>query len=166
VRAALRVLPVVQLERGTSIRDLVLPVYRAKAVLWAAAKYPAHKYELTTACRAAAAARAAQSTVLVWRSNAAAAAIQAADYAVVVIVRDRTAADAARAAALAADAFAAAARANATAFGAAAAAAPDYWSALSDDVRRVEEGAAASVIAGSPLCLKVNRNRSHTCGGK
>lgn len=41
-RAALRVLPVIQIDAG--IRDfrraLVLPVFRAAAISWAAAKYP------------------------------------------------------------------------------------------------------------------------------
>jgi hypothetical protein len=44
VRAALRVLPVAQLEkRETYIRDLVLPVFRATVVSWAAAKYSARE---------------------------------------------------------------------------------------------------------------------------
>jgi hypothetical protein len=64
-RAALRVLPVVQLEkRETYIRDLVLPVFRATAISWAAAKYPAREKELATACRAAAAALVAQRSYL------------------------------------------------------------------------------------------------------
>ena len=44
-RVALRVLPVYTGATDVSVRDLVLPVFRAAAVSWAAAKYPAHKKE-------------------------------------------------------------------------------------------------------------------------
>jgi hypothetical protein len=158
-RAALRVLPVVQLEkRETYIRDLVLPVSRATVVSWAAAKYPAREKELATACRAAAAGLAAQSTGSTWGSGYAAAASRAADYAAVVTIRGTASADAANAAAAAVDAVAAFGTGFslgfnldlATAFGANPVV-DAFWSAVSVDVTRVEEGAAASVIASLPL---------------
>jgi hypothetical protein len=59
VRAALRVLPLVQLGRCKGyMRSLVLPVFRATAVSWAAAKYHAHETELAAAAAAAAVATA------------------------------------------------------------------------------------------------------------
>jgi hypothetical protein len=154
-RAALRVLPIVQLEkRETYIRDLVLPVFRAIGVAWAAANYPAHEKELGTACRAAA-ARANQSTVPTWGSGYAAAATRAADYAAVVTIRDTASADAAAAAVEAVAAFGTGFSLGfsldlATTFGANPFVG-SFWSDVSFDATRVEEGAAASVIAGSPL---------------
>jgi hypothetical protein len=155
-RAALRVLPVVQLEkRETYIRDLVLPVFRATAVSWAAAKYPAREKELATACRAAAGALAAQSTGSTWKSGYAAAASRAADYAAVATIRDRASADAADAAADAAYAATYAVQRHA---GATAAsknyAARTFWSAVSIDATSLEEGAAPSAIAVSALWPK------------
>jgi hypothetical protein len=158
VRAALRVLPVVQLEkRETYIRDLVLPVFRATVVSWAAAKYSAREMELATACRAAAAALVAQSTGSTWGSGYAAAASRAAEYAAVVTIRDTASADAANAAVAAVDALAAFGAGlshgfnlDATAFGANPVV-DAFWSAVSSDARQVEEGVAVSVIAGSML---------------
>jgi hypothetical protein len=97
-RAALRVLPVIWTAKGEGdfVADIVLPVFRATGVAWAAAKYPAQATQLA----AAAAARAATA---------------------------------------------------ATATAAARAAATAFWSAVSDDERRVEEGSTAMDIAGSPL---------------
>jgi hypothetical protein len=156
VRLALRVLPVVQLEkRETYIRDLVLPVFRATVVSWAAAKYSAREMELATACRAAAAALVAQSTGSTWGSGYAAAASRAAEYAAVVTIRDTASADAANAAVAAVDALAAFGAGlshgfnlDATAFGADPVV-DAFWSAVSFDARQVEEGVAVSVIAGS-----------------
>jgi hypothetical protein len=158
-RAALRILPVVQLEkRETYIRDLVLPVFRATAISWAAAKYPAREKELATACRAAAAALVAQSTGSTWGSGYAAAASRAAEYAAVVAIRDTASADAANAAVAAVDALAAFGAGLslgfnldlATAFGANPVV-DAFWAAFSIDATRVEKGAAASDIAGSML---------------
>lgn len=145
-RAALRVLPAVQLERETPICDLVLPIFRETTVSWAAVKYPAHKSELVAACRAAAANAFADPRPV---SRAGAAANQAAGYAAVAMVRDTTSADAARAVTLSADAFADAATKTATAFHSAAAVA--FWSAVSDDTRRVIAGVTAPDIVDSKL---------------
>lgn len=96
-RAALRVLPILQTaKREGYMGKMVLPMFRAAAVSWAAAKYPAHKEELATACRAAA-SRAAHPTGPTWVSGFAAAATLAAEYAAVVTVRDTGAAMAQRA---------------------------------------------------------------------
>jgi len=46
-------------EREGYMRDVVLPVFRAAAVAWAAAKYPAHETELAAAAAACAAHAAA-----------------------------------------------------------------------------------------------------------
>jgi hypothetical protein len=112
-RAALRVLLIVWTDRGRGFKgdflaEIVLPVFRATGVAWAAAKYPT----------------------------------QATDYAVD-------------------DAFHAAAyhdavrrlcrRANAASHAAVAADGATLWSAVSLDATRVEEGATASGVAGSPL---------------
>jgi hypothetical protein len=50
-RIILRGLPV---ESKDSLRDLVLPVFRAAAVSWTASRYPAHETELAAAAEAAA----------------------------------------------------------------------------------------------------------------
>ncbi|MGA9215908.1 MAG: hypothetical protein WBZ54_11760 [Methylocella sp.] len=157
-RAALRVLPVVQLEkRETYIRNLVLPVFRATAISWAAAKYPAREKELATACRVAAAALVAQSIGDTWGSGYAIAASRAAEYAAVVTIRDTASADSANAATDAVDALAAFGAGvghgfnlDDTAFGANPVV-DAFWSAVSIDATQAEEGVAASVIAGSPL---------------
>ena len=41
-----------------------------------------------------------------------------------------------------------------------------FWSAVSNDATHVEEGAAASVIAGSPLWPQGHRTGSGLCGRK
>ncbi|MGC2221225.1 MAG: hypothetical protein WA624_02090, partial [Methylocella sp.] len=52
-RAALRVLPILlTAERKGYMRDVVLPVFRAAAVAWAAGKYPARETELAAAAAA------------------------------------------------------------------------------------------------------------------
>jgi hypothetical protein len=63
-RAALRVLPTIGTAlRGPavekSLRDIALAVFRATAISWAAAKYPAHEMEFRSAARAARADAAA-----------------------------------------------------------------------------------------------------------
>jgi hypothetical protein len=111
-RADLRGLPFGQkAKRKDYMREIALPVFRATAVSWAAARYPAHKTELAAADAAGAYAA----------SGAARAAF----------------------AAFTPAAFAAAAAARA--------AADAFWSAVSLDASRVEVGATASIIAGSPL---------------
>ena len=176
-RAALRVLPVAQTAKHEGFAGvLVLPVFRATVFSWASAKYPAQRTEFATASAAAhAAAVAAAAAVVVALATADAAAIRA-DYtayaadayaavaagnaaaaaaaraadAYATVVAARAAAAAARAAAVRAAAAYAGARAYATA-SAGDAATPFFWSALSSDATCLEKGAAASVIARSPL---------------
>ncbi len=181
-RAALRVLPILlTAERKGYMRDVVLPVFRAAAVAWAAGKYPAHETELAAAAAAyaayaAAAPAAADAYAAACAADAAYAAFaadaayaaDAAAYAAAVAAFAADAAYAAAAAALAVRGDAAhivdatafgfghlvsAARAAAAVSAAAAgrAAGSFFWSALSADATRLEDGATASVIAGSPL---------------
>ena len=165
------------------MRDVVLPVFRAAAVAWAAAKYPAHETELAAAAAACAAhaaaaaaaadaydaACAADAAYAAFAADAAYAADAAAHAAAVAADADATyAAFAAAAAALAVrgdaahavDAaafgfghlFSAASAARAISAAAAARAAGSFfWSALSADATRLEEGATVSDIAGAPL---------------
>jgi hypothetical protein len=140
VRAAFRFLPTVpKVRRRGFKRDffarVVLSVFRATGVAWAAAKYPAQATEFRDA--AFAAARAAESV-----ANAAdSVAVGAVFAAVRAATQADAAANAADAAAFAADA---ATRHGGPAYGA-------FWSAVSFDATRVENGATASVTAGSPL---------------
>jgi hypothetical protein len=187
-RAALRVLPIVlTAEREGYMRDVVLPVFRAAAVAWAAAKYPAHETELAAAAAACAAhaaaaapaaadayaaACAADAAYAAFAADAAYAADAAAYAAAVAAHADAAdAADAAYAAAAAALAargdaahavdaaafgfghlFSAASAARAVSAAAAARAAGSFfWSALSADATRLDEGATVSDIAGAPL---------------
>ncbi len=175
-RAALRVLPILlTAERKGYMRDVVLPVFRAAAVAWAAGKYPAHETELAAAAAYAAAAPAAADAYAAACAADAAYAAFAADaayaadaaaYAAAVAAHAADAAYAAAAAALAVRGDAAhivdatafgfghlvsAARAAAAVSAAAAGRAAGSWSALSADATRLEDGATASVIAGSPL---------------
>jgi hypothetical protein len=131
----------VQTAKGYKGR-LVLPVFRATAVSWSKAKYPAHETELV----AYAAAVAAAAHVAV--ATATADAIRA----------DANSAYGAVAATRAAAAFRAAAygTAYADARGYAVAFAGDaairyFWSALSIDATRVEKGKTTYDIAGWPL---------------
>jgi hypothetical protein len=155
-RAALRVLPIVWEERGREFEryfsaSTMLAVFRATGVAWAAAKYPARATEVRAfaenadafAADAAFAAAAYPATSYAAATNRAArAAVRTAD----ALTAAAAATRAARAAARAADAaFAAADRA--------------FWSAVSIDATRVEEGAAASVIASSPLWPKGQSDR-------
>lgn len=137
-RAALRALPVAQMV-SYHLSDTALAVFRATAVSWAAAKYPAHETELSNA--AVAANTFTGDIEFATRGfTAARAALEAAAFAA-------NAVHAAANAAYAADAAAAAARAATNAGHAAA----DFWSAVSSDARNVAEGTTASVIAGWPL---------------
>ena len=138
-RASLRVLPLLQTKEPDEryVRDIVLPSLRAMAVSQAVAKYPAHETELATRVATAAFVAVGPNDVTALTANAAA--------------------QAARAAALP-NAFTAAARAAAYAAAAADASADasasdtaTFWSAVSDDATRVEEGVAAADIPGSPL---------------
>jgi hypothetical protein len=182
-RAALRVLPIVlTAEREGYMRDVVLPVFRAAAVAWAAAKYPAHETELAAAAAACAAHADAAAPAAADAYNAACAAdaayaafaadaAYAADAAAYAAAAHADAAYAAYAAAAAALAvrgdaahavdaaafgfghlFSAASAARAVSAAAAARAAGSvFWSALSADATRLEEGAPVSDIAGAPL---------------
>ena len=145
-RAALRVLPTVQrvkrLKRRGFKRDffasIVLPVFRATGVAWAAAKYPPQATEFRDAAFAAA-AHAADSVARAADSVAVAAIFAA--------VRTATQADAAANAADAAAFAADATRVDSLAYGA-------FWSAVSFDATGVEEGFSASVTAESMLWPK------------
>jgi hypothetical protein len=176
-RVALRVLPVVQSAKGGYRGCLVLPVFRATAVSWSTAKYPAHGTELAAyAAVAYAAAVVVAAAVTVAAATADADAVRAASSVgsavAIVTAASLAAAAAARAAAYGAAfaedaahaAVSADARAYAVAFAGADAAttasaagyASDaairyFWSALSIDATRVEKGKKTCDIAGSPL---------------
>jgi hypothetical protein len=140
---------------------IALPVFRATGVAWAAAKYPAQATKLVDAAAAAAprfaAVRASTTaTFAVVSAARAAASVTGADEAAQAAEAAYFAADAyadAATAAAAADAYAYAEAAHAAeaADAADAAAAAPLWASVSIDATRVEGGAAASVIAGSPL---------------
>jgi hypothetical protein len=135
-RAALRVLPIVQMDKYEGYaRNLVLPVFRATAVSWATAKYLENDSEIARA--RAEAAGAPYSAYAILAGSSAFAALAAADVGADAVADAATAAEAAVRAASAGDA-------SATDIAI-------FWSAVSDDARRVEEGVAASDIAGSPL---------------
>jgi len=148
-RAALRVLPIVQMAqrasyKGDLLSDVVLPVFRATAVSWVAAKYAVHETELAMSARAAARAAALAATAASASEAASDAATVASD-----------AASVASAPASGADTSAAPAFVFASAFltdvAAANASTTALWSAISLDATRVDEGVEASDIAGSPL---------------
>jgi hypothetical protein len=130
VRMALRVLPAVSLEtkEANYLDTLVSPVFRATGVAFAVATYPAQATKLSVNAHAAAVATrvptagaAHRAAVAVNNSNSS------------IARGTATAAASAAERAIPADARAA------------------FWSAISIDATRVEKGAAASVIAGSPL---------------
>jgi hypothetical protein len=130
-RAALRVLPVIWTAHGEDFKggffaDMVLPVFRATGVAWAAAKYPAQAMQLAAHAYAAAYAAAAY---------AYAAATDAATDAATVLGFPDSAYAAARSA---------------------------FWSAVSYDAARVEEGATASGIAGSLLWPQGQPDKLHS----
>jgi hypothetical protein len=146
-RVALRVLPIVQdapigAFRGDFHAAIVLSVFRAMVVSWAAAKYPAHKPQITVAAYADNGARFAAYAAGNDAARAGAATARDTAFAAYYALHmDATGAE--HAATYAASAFADA--------DSAADARAMFWSAVSIDATRVEEGAAASVIAGSPL---------------
>jgi hypothetical protein len=133
-RAALRILPIVKGETS-AVSSLIpgailVPAFRATAVSWAAAQYPAHAIKFSTA------ALTAQSFSTARHAN--------------------TASLAAATAALASDAAHAAITAAAATAVAALELADDalnrtFWTAVSTDAMHVEENETASVLAGSPL---------------
>ncbi len=126
-RTALRILPTVQKAGGTdSLGELVLPAFRATAVSYAACRYPAHETELAAAAEASAGAARAAGPSTYFAFSAAA-----------VVTKSYGTTDTAHAI----DILAAAYQTYAAAM----------WSESSNDATRVEEGATASAIAGSPL---------------
>jgi len=148
-RAALRVLPIVWTARDEGFRadlfaGIVLPLFRATGVAWVPAKYPVlQATEFRAFAGAAAHAAAAAADAFPAHADTAYAAFAAASdaaYAAAFAAADGAigATRAARAAARAADA-------------ATGAASTAYWSAISIDATRMEEGASASVIASAPL---------------
>jgi len=143
---------------------LVLPIFRATAVSWSTAKYPAHETEFAAYAAAAYVAAVAAAAVRAAAAAARAAAARAGDaYAAVSALRAAAygaafAEDGAHAAVYAdARAYAvAAASAHAATTASAAGYASDaairyFWSALSTDATRAEKGQKTSDIAGSPL---------------
>ncbi|HEY8006915.1 MAG TPA: hypothetical protein VIE66_09020 [Methylocella sp.] len=166
-RAALRVLPVVQLGWGTKeyASFLVLPVFRATAISWGAAKYWSDERE-----RAAQTTAYVRASALLYASTpgaagaAAAAAEAAADAASSAAAHDHTRHPAARlaprasaeeratvAAKVAKAAARAAERAAAAYIAFSGATAAVLWSAASSDATLVEQGRSAADIAGSRL---------------
>jgi hypothetical protein len=152
-RAALRVLPLLWLangryKSGDIEADVVLPVFRAAAVAWAAGKYPAQTIELATfadADRAVAAAAArtaafAEAAFAAARADAAFAAGRG-DAAAVAAATD------AASAAVRADAAAAAANATFVAVRAGAAAADSFAA----DSSAIENGLRGEELAGRKL---------------
>lgn len=169
-RAALRVFPLVQTAKRAGyetdlLSDVVLPVFRATAVSWAAAKYPARETELTSARAFAARAGSVVHTAITHAANADLAhsslsgSARAGSALTGSVPRSFTAAFAAADSALAAAAgvdastidFALAAADTAADAAFAADAVAAFWSAISTDATLVEKGAMASDIAGSQL---------------
>jgi hypothetical protein len=146
----------VQTAKGYKGR-LVLPVFRATAVSWSKAKYPAHETELVAyAASVAAAAHVAVATATAdadaIRADANSASSVASAYAYAAVAATRAAA-AFRAAAYGA--------AYADARGNAGDAAIRYfWSALSIDATRVEKGKTTYDIAGWPLWASRSTRRT------
>jgi hypothetical protein len=144
-RAALRVLPILWgAQAGVEddfLADVVLWVFRATALAWAAAKYPSQATRLRSA-RAFGAVAVRADTV---RTAAARAAAMAAADAVRTVHESMNAATAVGVSAATTAAIDAAATAVTAANNHA------FWSAISFDATRVEAGVAASVIAGLPL---------------
>jgi hypothetical protein len=170
-RAALRVVPVLETAKPDEryMRDLVLPSFRATAVSWAAARYPARETELSAGAATAAFVAFGPTDVTALAANAAAQAVQAAATSDPFNAAARTIAYAAEAAARAADSGTGHSDGFNLKFAEASGADPvtaAFWSAVSNDATHVEEGAAASVIAGSPLWPQGQPDRLRTCGRK
>jgi len=144
-RAALRALPLIQMAEG--MRDfrhtLVLPVFRATAISWAAAKYPAQEMNRTDPVTGPLVGYDAS-------THAAAAAYGAARLAIHDMSANLAAATAAAATQAAAEAMMAAAT---TAFSPHTALAPHtaFWSAVSAEAALVEAGGEAAIIASLSL---------------
>ena len=138
------------LPKGDLLTNVVLPVFRVTAVSWVVARYPVHARELADPTLTAAGGPASYAATYTGRAEASAASafITAAD----AIGAAEAADKAANAAASAAGAVRAAALANdGISFVSAPTSTVTFWSAVSTDATRVEEGVAASDIAGSPL---------------
>ena len=171
-RAVLRVLPLLQEKKGAGgttdfPREILLAVFRVVALSWTAAEYPARAPDLGSADRASARLRRYRhrqsypAAALV-----AGAAIYASDAAFAAAL-GHSAAACASAADMAARAFAPPVPlADGIAVAAGRTAAAPFWSAVSIDATHVEEGAAASVIAGSPLWPQGQPDGSRFCGRK
>jgi len=151
-RAALRVLPVIQMAEGISDfrRALALPVFRATAISWAAV-YPGQEMQfarVNAAAAHAAAAGAANATYATAARAAANAAATAADAA-------STAADTAHGDVIAAAAASRTADGANSAFNLVAPAhiADAFWPSLSTDAAHIELGEAAATLAAAPLWL-------------
>lgn len=140
-RAALRVLPIVKTETSAVFSlmpgAVLVPVFRATAVSWAAAKYPAQAIECSNAALAALAALAFITAHHSHRAVATALAATAASLA------DAADADATARAAIGAVGAICAAALNP--------AVDALWTAVSIDAMHVEEGETASDLAGSLL---------------
>jgi len=136
-----------------------LPVFRATAVSWVAAKYPAHETELAVSIRANARAAAFAATANASAAEAASDAAAVASDAVAVAFAASASASAADVSAAAAFTFASASAADVSAADASASA---LWLEVSADARRVEEEeAAASEIAGWPLWPQGQPDKVH-----
>jgi hypothetical protein len=165
-RAALRVLPLLQTTKlDERMRDMVLSSFRATAVSWTAAKYPAREKELAARAASAVFVAVDPTDVAALTANAAAQAVRAAYAPDAIPAAARTADYAARAdadivqirAGSDFDIIAAVREFDPTTTSHAAlsglrAAKRKIWSAVAYDSRRVEEeGWTASDIAGSQL---------------
>jgi hypothetical protein len=153
-RAALRVLPLIVMGQGRRRRNnfsskIVLPVFRATAVTWAVAKFPARSRKLRTSVRASTHADAAYADT---DTSADAAAANSAAYAAYAAnTSTSAAADAVQAIDLAAAAAHAAAAIAGVATASAAAADADF---IETGVLAAP-GISASELAGAPLWLDV-----------
>jgi hypothetical protein len=174
VRSALRALPSLWAARAVSnadfFADIVLPVFRAIAVAWSAAKYPDHATRLQAAADAAAAlAYRLRPQIDTPAADAAAASYYSvgASYHAASYRSDaaaESAGDAADAAFAALEAtpgtaipstamsgFAMPGAAMSGFAGGVASASAVFWSAVSADALRVEKGATPAAVAASPL---------------
>jgi hypothetical protein len=155
-RVALRVLPLLQTTEPDEryMRDIVLPSFRATAASWAAAKCPARETELAARAATAAFVAVGPNDVTALAANAAAQAVRAAATTDAFNAAARAAAYAVEAAARAADSGTGHSDGFNLKFAEASGVDPvtaAFWSAVSIDATQVEEGVAASVIAGSML---------------
>jgi hypothetical protein len=148
-RAALRVLPFVQLEKSDKryMRRLVLPVFRAAAVSWAAAKYPTQSTEFAGYADAAANGAYTAANAAASDDSASSAAHSTASAANTVAQDDN-------ATATASATYEAVKQANWSIFEGAKGAPDDhdeFWSSVSHDATRRESGTRAPGIVDAPL---------------